>query len=297
MVQASSLLFTLGRLEARTTKSQMRLPCESTDAKRFYSVAMTFPVYFHIFGLQLHPHPTMEVIAYAAGFQLFRLTRAYWTRATVSVDENIWLIVAAAAGALVGSKLLAWIEAGPDFWHHVRDPRVWAGGKTIVGGLLGGWVGVEIAKRALHIRHSTGDALVFPLILGMAIGRIGCFLTGLSDNTCGLPTRLPWGVDFGDGLRHPAQLYDIVFLGLLAIVLLIYLRRTRFRPAPNGRLFRYFMFSYLTYRLTVEFIKPRFHPYLGLSAIQIVCLAGSGAIAFSLLHRLRGYRSESVLIR
>ncbi len=239
---------------------------------------MTFPVYLHIFGLRLHPHPTMEVIAYAAGFQLFRLTRGYWTRATVSVDENIWLIVAAAAGALVGSKVLAWIEAGPDFWQHWRDPRAWAGGKTIVGGLLGGWGGVEIAKRALHIRHSTGDAYVFPLVLGMAIGRIGCFLTGLSDNTCGLPTRLPWGVDFGDGLRHPAQLYDILFLGLLATVLLVYVRGTQLRPRPNGRLFRLFILVYLIYRFLVEFIKPRYHPYLGFSAIQIVCLAGVVAV-------------------
>ena len=125
----------------------------------------------------------------------------------------------------MGSKLLAWAEAGPAFWRLMRTRKHGSARKTIVGGLLGGWAGVELAKRLMRIRHSTGDAFVFPLILGMAIGRVGCFLTGLSDNTCGLPTRLPWGIDFGDGLpRHPAQLYDIVFLGLLAIALAIYER-------------------------------------------------------------------------
>ena len=73
----------------------------------------------------------------------------------------------------------------------------------IVGGLLGGWAGVEIAKRVLRIRYSTGDLFVFPLVVGMSIGRVGCFLTGLDDHTCGTWTGLPWAVDFGDGPRHP----------------------------------------------------------------------------------------------
>ena len=89
------------------------------------------------------------------------------------------------------------------------------GGKTIVGGLHGGWAGVELAKWRLGIRHSTGDVFVFPLIFGMSVGRIGCFLTGLPDHTYGNHTSLPWAVNFGDGPRHPTQLYDIVFLCLL----------------------------------------------------------------------------------
>ena len=110
-----------------------------------------------------------------------------------------------------------------------------------------------------------------PLALGIAIGRIGCFLAGLPDHTYGLPTSLPWGVDFGDGIaRHPTQLYEAVFLAWLAW----YLSRASLRrPAAhvNGDLFKLFMVSYLGLRLAIDFIKPGL-AFLGLTSIQWVCL-------------------------
>ena len=152
---------------------------------------MTFPHYFHLFGHAIHPHPLMELIGYTGGFQLYLRFRKRFTRATVSTEQNLWLIVGAIFGALVGSKLLAWLESAPDYWPHRFEPQAWLGGKTIVGGLLGGWIGVELSKKLQNIQHSTGDAFVFPLIFGMAVGRIGCFLTGLADHTHGLPTTFP----------------------------------------------------------------------------------------------------------
>ena len=236
--------------------------------------AMTFPVYLDLFGHRLHPHLVMELIAYTGGFQLYRMTRSRWPRASMSFEQTLWIIVGAVFGALVGSKLLAWIESFPDYWAHRFDPQTWMGGKTIVGGLLGGWAGVEIAKKFLRVRHSTGDAFVFPLIFGMAIGRIGCFLTGLDDHTYGVATSLPWGVDFGDGTRrHPTQLYDIVFLTALALALYLYVRTVR--VPRSGVLFRLFLLSYLLYRVAVEMIKPVFTPYAGLSAIQLASLCGA----------------------
>jgi prolipoprotein diacylglyceryltransferase len=84
-------------------------------------------------------------------------------------------------------------------------------GKTVVGALLGGLVGVEVTKKRIGVQQSTGDRFVEPLIIGMAIGRIGCFLTGLSDRTYGTVTRLPWGVNSGDGLlRYPTQPYEVI---------------------------------------------------------------------------------------
>jgi phosphatidylglycerol:prolipoprotein diacylglycerol transferase len=90
------------------------------------------------------------------------------------------------------------------------------GGKTIVGALIFGLISVELIKRYIGLRQSTGDLYAIPLALGIAIGRIGCFLTGLSDNTYGTPTDLPWAINFGDGIpRHPTQLYEIAFLMFL----------------------------------------------------------------------------------
>ena len=234
---------------------------------------MTFPAYFRIFGHNIHPHLLMEILAYTGGFQLYLWTRKRWPRAKLEVEQNLWIIVGAIFGALFGSKILAWLESAPDYWKHRFEPAAWMGGKTIVGGLLGGWIGVEIAKKIQRVRHSTGDAFVFPLILGMAVGRIGCFLTGLEDHTHGNPTRLPWAVDFGDGIpRHPTQLYDIVFLGVLTILLALRGRH----PTRNGHLFRLFLLGYLLWRFCIEFIKPRY-TYGGFSGIQMAC--GMGVIA------------------
>jgi len=110
---------------------------------------------------------------------------------------------------------------------------------------------------------------VFPLIIGMAIGRIGCFLTGLADHTYGVATSLPWGIDFGDGIRrHPTQLYEIVFLLALGSVLLVVRRRL----TESGDLFKLFMVAYLGWRFAIGFIQLEI-PLAGLSAIQWACLA------------------------
>jgi prolipoprotein diacylglyceryltransferase len=169
---------------------------------------------------------------------------------------------------------LALVESIHTYWPYRHDLSILLGGKTIAGGLAGGWAGVEVVKRDQRIADSTGDRFVFPILLGLSIGRVGCFLTGLADHTYGVATNLPWGVDFGDGVRrHPTQLYEIVFAMALAAVLLLRMQR----PRRDGELFRLFMLGYFAWRFCVEFIKPR-ETYGGLSPIQIfsfivVCIA------------------------
>ena len=66
---------------------------------------------------------------------------------------------------------------------NVHNPACLSGGKTIVGALMGGWITVEVMKRYIGFRTSTGDLYAIPLAIGIAPRRMGCFLTGLSDNT------------------------------------------------------------------------------------------------------------------
>ena len=66
------------------------------------------------------------------------------------------------AGAIAGAKLLAWAEAPGLYWALRHDPNFWFGGKTIVGGLLGGWAGIELVKWLMGITASVGNACVFP---------------------------------------------------------------------------------------------------------------------------------------
>lgn len=146
------------------------------------------------------------------------------------------------------------------------------GNKTIVGGMLGGLIGVELVKKRIGVTISSGDLMVYPLILAMIIGRIGCFLAGLEDGTYGIPTNLPWAINFGDGIRrHPTNLYEILFWILLWITLSCWEHYYNF---TDGSRFKLFMISYLIFRFLIEFIKPDYFFSFGLSVIQLVCVAG-----------------------
>jgi phosphatidylglycerol---prolipoprotein diacylglyceryl transferase len=218
-------------------------------------------------------HTVFEALAYAIGFRAFLWTRQRLAPTAFRHDDHVvWVGVGAIVGAALGAKLSFWLDDPLTAFAGFPDPRHLLEGKSIIGALLGGLLGVELAKKIAGVDNSTGDAFVLPLTLGMCIGRIGCFLAGLGDHTYGVVTTLPWGVDFGDGLpRHPTQLYEIVFL--LAQYALIHGRREAL-PHPGDR-FRAFMIGYLLFRLLIEFIKPTFYIYPGgLSGLQWLCVAG-----------------------
>jgi prolipoprotein diacylglyceryltransferase len=154
--------------------------------------------------------------------------------------------------------------------------------------LLGGWLGVEIAKRVTGIRRRTGDLFVLPLCAGIAVGRVGCLLAGLADDTYGKPTALPWAVNLGDGIgRHPVQLYEIVFLVSAGVLLSANIR------LPEGARFRIFMAAYLAWRVAIDFLKPQ--PLVhGMNLIQWACLAGLAALGALYLNDRRASRRKSV---
>jgi phosphatidylglycerol---prolipoprotein diacylglyceryl transferase len=217
----------------------------------------------------MHPHTVFEVLAYTAGFQAY-----LWLRrrdGDIVAPETRWsVIVAAAVGGALGSRLLAALLQPIALVDHWAEPLVAFSGKTIVGGLIGGTLAVEWTKRRIGVTTRTGDLFAVPLALGIAIGRIGCFLTGLGDGTFGTPTALWSGIDFGDGIaRHPTQLYEIGFLVAIAAAL----ATSRAKRTATGDRFRLFMIGYLAFRLLVDAIKPDPHLALGLSSIQWGCAA------------------------
>lgn len=230
---------------------------------------MEFPVYFGIGSWRIHPHFLFESLAYAIAFRLVLFNSR---KDTIAPTQRTSVIVGGMVGALIGAKVLVLLQHIYLAWQSWQQfLLLLIQGKTVIGAMLGGLIGVELTKKMIGVHRSTGDAFVYPLIVGTAIGRIGCFLTGLSDRTYGTATTLPWGIDFGDGVsRHPTQLYEIVFL----LVLIIFLKvRSRYQH-QEGDLFKFYMIAYLIFRLLVDFIKPDFHPLLGISAIQLACLLG-----------------------
>lgn len=231
-------------------------------------------------------HFVLELAAYFVGFRYFIYLRRRAPGLALAGLDQLWVAAGAICGAALGSKLMLWLQY-PDFiWTHRGDWSVVLGGKTIVGGLLGGLIGVELVKRARGIAQSTGDLFVLPLIAGMMIGRLGCFFAGLEDNTYGNPTNLPWAVTYDNDVpRHPAPLYEMAFLGFILFLLL----KLRPRLIVPGDLFRLFLAAYLAFRFAIDFIKPPHFPartaaeaaiapgylYFGvLTGIQLACLAG-----------------------
>lgn len=230
---------------------------------------MSFPVFIPVGSLKLHPHLVFETLAYAIAFSVYRAMRK--RHGDALDDGNRWWVIAAAAmGAVVGCKVLYWCEDPAATLAHWHDPAFLMGGKTIVGALIGGLLFVELVKYHLGIKRRTGDLFAVPLCVGIAIGRIGCFLTGADDHTGGIATSLPWGVNFGDGVpRHPTQLYEALF----ALTLGVFLWRHSKRPHTEGDHFRLFMVGYFAFRLLCDFLKPDdVRVFLGLTAIQWACV-------------------------
>jgi phosphatidylglycerol---prolipoprotein diacylglyceryl transferase len=115
--------------------------------------------------------------------------------------------------------------------------------------------------------------------LGIAIGRLGCFFAGLPDYTYGTVTGLPWGVDFGDGIkRHPVQLYESAAMLVFLAVFLHQIARRSELFRRHG--FHLFVGWYGLQRFAWEFLKP-YPKVLGpLNVFHLLCIV---LLAYSIL--------------
>jgi len=228
-----------------------------------------FPVNIPVGKTYIPIHFICETLAYFIGYRYYAYLRKKESD-TISDDNRLIIFIAAATGAFLGSHIIGVLE-NPLLLNHVGIIYFF-GNKTIVGGMIGGLIAVELVKKRIGITASSGDLMVYPLILAMIIGRIGCFLAGLDDGTFGTLSSLPWAINFGDGIRrHPTNLYEILFWCTLWVVLLFVEKR---RHLVNGARFKIFLASYLVFRFMAEFIKPDYFFSFGLSVIQLVCLGG-----------------------
>ncbi|WP_345005428.1 prolipoprotein diacylglyceryl transferase [Snuella lapsa] len=220
------------------------------------------------FGYRINIHLILEYLAFFIAFRYYVLLRRK-SKDVISTNNRLSIILGAALGALIGSRLVGFLE-NPIMHISTEHILQLLNTKTIMGGLFGGLLGVELAKKIIGETRSSGDLFVFPIILGIFIGRIGCFLSGINEFTYGKETASVFGMDLGDGiLRHPTSLYELTFLiGLFFI--LKYLKRTI--ALKNGALFKWFMLLYFGFRFFIEFLKPNTFFVFGLSSIQLLCV-------------------------
>lgn len=221
-----------------------------------------------VFGIKLNIHLILEYLAFFIGFRYYVFLRKKSVD-PISSTNRLSILIGAVFGALVLSRLVAFFENPMAHMH--EDWLFNLNNKTIMGGLFGGLLGVELAKNIIGEKQSSGDLFTLPIILGIMIGRLGCFLSGIKEFTYGEETSFFMGMDFGDGLtRHPITLYEIVFL----LALFVFIKRLQIKSTlfTIGDYFKLFMVSYFSFRFCVEFLKPNSFYVLGLSSIQILCL-------------------------
>lgn len=229
---------------------------------------MSLPFEPVVFGIPLNVHLILEYLAFFIAFRYYVYLRKK-NADLISTSNRLSIIIGAVFGALILSRGVAFLE-NPVLHSEQGWYALW-NNKTIMGGLFGGLLGVELSKKIIGEHRSSGDLFTLPIIMGIGIGRIGCFLSGTTEFTYGVVTDSGLGMDLGDGLaRHPIALYELVFL-LFLFGYMQWLWKKR-RLLKNGDLFKLFMLSYFSFRFFIEFLKANVFYVFGLSSIQLLCL-------------------------
>lgn len=186
-------------------------------------------------------------------------------------EQSLVAVAGALVGGAIGMRLSGWVRH-IDIRLNPTLTQAWeSGSRSILGGLLGAYLGVLVAKRVGGYRGKTGDLFAPAVALGMAVGRIGCYLT----EAPGRPTGLPWAVHapattphcpgcLAGQPMHPSFLYEIAFQ-LAAFAMLLWLRG---RVTQPGELFVVYVAGYAVFRFVVEFVRANDTVWLGLTRPQ-----------------------------
>lgn len=195
----------------------------------------------------------------------------YWIRAAKTDSRLPIIYFCGLVSALFGAKFSFLLAEG---WLHTHDPnrwQIWLSGKSVMGALPGGWIGVEVAKRMLGYTRITGDRFAMLLPVPLILGRIGC----LSAGCCGgvICSFGPW----------PAVPVEMAFQ-CAAMVSLFIMRR---RNWQSGQHFHLYLIGYGLFRFAHEFLRATPKPFLGLSGYQLIALVTAFAAILAYQYRSR----------
>ncbi len=232
---------------------------------------MSFPIMLSFGDTKFPLHGVLEFAAYFISFRYFLYLRKKQQDA-IDTSNRIWILIGAIFGSIVGSRIVGGLEDPAQIKIADNVLLYFYQNKTVLGGFLGGLWGVEIIKKIIKEKHSSGDLFTYPMILALIIGRIGCFSMGVYEETYGTVTNFFTGMNLGDGqLRHPVTLYEIVFLMMVWICLVQVEKKYQL---AEGLGFKFFMIAYISFRFFLDFVKPHYTFSFGLSTIQITCAVG-----------------------
>jgi phosphatidylglycerol:prolipoprotein diacylglycerol transferase len=225
-----------------------------------------------VFGLPIKTFGIMFALGFlAAGAILARRLKEQGK----PIDWGYEIIFAGLLGGLVGSRLYYLFQHTDQFSDDPLGSLFGGTGLVWYGGVIGGALGVILwAKRKGMFNLGLLDLCSVPLLVGYAIGRIGCQISG--DGDYGKESDLPWAMGYPNGTVptdpgvkvHPTPIYETLATGLLAWVLWQY--RDRVRP---GILFAWYLIAAGLERFLVEFVRRNEDAALGLTTPQFESLA------------------------
>lgn len=225
------------------------------------------PVLFEIGPLKIYSYGIMLVVAFMAGYILLqRELKRRGKDPKLAGDIVFW----GAIGGIVGSRVYYIAENLDSFVRHPFEMIFSGAGLVFLGGLVGGLLAVTLLlKKRGEPWLTIADAAAPLVMLGYAIGRIGCFLVG---DDYGVASSLPWGMAFPKGTPptdipvHPTQLYETG----LGLILFGVLWRLRTRLKPDGMVFFLYLILHGLERFFIEFIRTNPEYVLGLTGAQII---------------------------
>ena len=254
------------------------------------------PIIAQIGPLQLGWHGVFSMRALIVGVWI-----ALWHARLLGIDVDTmvsglgWVI----AGAVVGARLFHVLDHLPYYTQHPLEiPAVWQGGIAVYGGFVGGVLAGAVAAWRLGLPvWLCLDAAAPAMLVGQAIGRIGCLING---DAWGAPTGCPCGVVYWHehallppellGVpTHPYPLYEIVCVAAL-LGLLWTMRGRSYRP---GATFLVMTIGYGVIRFVLSFVRQETVIVFGLQEAQLVALA-TAAIAVAIISA-RAMRARAVV--
>ena len=188
------------------------------------------PVLFKIGQFEVHSYGLILILAFIAAY-IFGRARAprYGLTKDQVGDAFFWTLILGVLGARIGFIL----QELPYYLEHTNELLSWKfQGLTSFGGLVAGFLALLwMAKRFEVSTRNLLDLAGAPMLLGHAIGRVGCLLNGCC---YGRRCDLPWGIPVRhqDGLFHPAQIYDSLMV-LAGLWLLLLFEKRGLKPGQS----------------------------------------------------------------
>lgn len=200
-------------------------------------------------------------LAYVAGF-LCAIVIIYFVgkrwKMRFDFDSLCIILLCAMLGVIIGGRLGYVLFYNWEMYavHPLAILDFSRGGMSFHGGFVGALIAGIIAARLVKMPYlSLVDIAMVGVPVGLFFGRCANFVNG---ELWGAPTDLPWGVVFGGAAgqepRHPSQLYEAFFEGIVLFVILFVLSR-KVPPLPRGTFTGIFMVGYGICRFMVEFIR------------------------------------------